>query len=115
MFRVKEISENYFEGTCFEDDFEITGKSYEEVCDIMEKHEEEIKELESKEEKWLLEGNIRKKLIRLNKNIDSLIDVAHEAYISVSETDVENKARLDAQIQAYWNVKSMVEDILEIK
>jgi hypothetical protein len=59
--------------------------------------------------------DIRNKIIQLNENIESLIDVAHETYMSTSETDTENKARLDAQIQVYWNVKSMVEDILEIK
>ena len=59
--------------------------------------------------------DISNKLIQLNEDIESLIDVAHETYMSTSETDTENRARLDAQIQAYWNVKSMVEDILEIK
>ena len=59
--------------------------------------------------------DISNKLIQLNEDIESLIDVAHETYMSTSETDTENRARLDAQIQAYWNVKSMVENILEIK
>ena len=60
-------------------------------------------------------GNVCDKLIQLNDNIESLIDVAHETYMSTSETDTENRTRLDAQIQAYWNVKCLVENILEIK
>jgi hypothetical protein len=60
-------------------------------------------------------SNDRNKLLQVNDNIESLIDVAHDTYMETPETDTENRARLDAQIQAYWNVKSMVEDILEIK
>lgn len=105
---------DYYEGFCYEDDYEYKGKSIEEVTDKMEVHEQELKELAEKEQKWLLKGDIRNKLIQLNNNIDSLIDVAHETYMSTSETDIENRARLDAQIQAYCNVKSMVKDILVI-
>ena len=34
--------------------------------------------------------------------------------MTMPETDTENKARMDAQIKAYWNVKSMVEDVLSL-
>lgn len=115
MYEVSEINEKCFKGYCFEDDFAYKGTSLEEVKDIMENHEQELKDLAIKEQKWLLEGDVRNKLIQLNENIDSLIEVAHETYMSVSDRDFENKARLDGQIRAYWNVKSMVEDILEIK
>ena len=115
MFEVKEINENCFEGTCFEDDFEYTGTSYEEVSDVMEDHEQRLKNLAAKEQKWLLEGDIRSKLIQLNENIESLIDVAHDTYMAIPETDKENKARIDGQIKAYWEVKSMLEDILTIE
>lgn len=115
MFEIKEVSKDCFEGIYLEDDFECKGQSYDEVLEVMENHEREIKELENKEKEWLLKGNVRNRFIQLNENIDSLIDVAHETYMVTSETDVENRARLDAQIQAYWNVKSMVEDILKIK
>lgn len=98
MFEIKEIRKDYFEGICIEDDFEYKGKSYDEVLEAVENHEQETKELEIKEREWLLEGNVRNRLIQLNENIDALIDVAHETYMATSETDVENKARLDAQI-----------------
>ena len=114
MFEVKEISKNCFEGTCFDDDFVYTGESYEDISDIMESHEREIEKIKEKEQEWLLKGDIRKKLIQLNENIESLIDVAHETYMAMPETDTENRARMDAQIKAYWNVKSMVEDVLSL-
>ena len=63
-------------------------------------------------ERLLQNEDFKSKIIQLNESIESLIDVAHETYMSTSEMDIENRARLDAQIQAYWNAKSMVEDIL---
>ena len=51
------------------------------------------------------------KVIQLNDNIDSLIDVAHNVYMSC--TDETEKVRLDGQIRAYWTVKGLVENILK--
>lgn len=113
MYEVSIVGD-YYEAICYEDNYEYKGKSIEEVTGKMEAHEQELKELAEKEQKWLLKGDIRNKLIQLSNNIDSLINVAHETYMSTPETDIENRARLDAQIQAYWNVISMVEDILVI-
>lgn len=45
-----------------------------------------------------------------NENIESLIDVAHDTYVSC--IDETKKVRLDGQIKAYWNIKGLVEDIL---
>ena len=53
-------------------------------------------------------------LTKLNDTLDSLIDIAHETYMSTKESDTENRARLDAQIQAYWNVKNVVENMLAL-
>jgi hypothetical protein len=114
MYEINEINKNHYEGICLEDDFECAGTTYEDVEDIMDRHEEEIKKIKAKEQKWLLEGDIRNKLIQLNENIESLIDVAHDVYMSISETDKENRARMDGQIKAYWNVKPMIEEILGI-
>ena len=52
-------------------------------------------------------------LIKLNENIESLIDVAHDTYMACE--DKTEKIRLDGQIKAYWNVKGLVEDILQVK
>lgn len=52
-------------------------------------------------------------LIKLNENIESLIDVAHDTYMACN--DETEKARLDGQIKAYWNVKGLVEDILQVE
>lgn len=52
-------------------------------------------------------------LIKLNENIDSLIDVAHDTYMACK--DEMEKTRLDGQIKAYWNVKGLIEDILSIE
>lgn len=114
MFEINQLNEYGYAGICFDDDFEVSGSSYEEVADILEAHEKELAELKAKEQKWLLEGDIRNKLVQLNNNIESLIDVSHETYMTTPEIDTENRARLDAQIKAYWNVKSMVEDILSL-
>lgn len=51
-------------------------------------------------------------LIKLNENIDSLIDVAHNTHMECKD-EIE-KVRLDGQIRAYWNVKGLVEGILKI-
>lgn len=53
---------------------------------------------------------MKEKVIRLNENIESLIDVAHNTYMAC--TDEKEKVRLDGQIRAYWTVKGLVEDIL---
>ena len=52
------------------------------------------------------------KLIQLNENLESLIDVAHATYMGC--TDETEKVRLDGQIRAYWQAKHMVEDILKM-
>ena len=53
---------------------------------------------------------MKEKIIKLNENIESLIDVAHATYMGcTAETE---KVRLDGQIRAYWNIKGLVEDIL---
>ncbi len=57
-----------------------------------------------------LEENM-KELISLNDAIDSLIDVAHEA--SFGADNKENKAQMEGEVSAYWNVKNLVEDILQ--
>lgn len=57
-----------------------------------------------------LEENL-KALIGLNDAIDSLIDVAHETSL-VADSE-ENKARMEGEVSAYWNVKNLVEDILQ--
>ena len=49
-------------------------------------------------------------VIKLNNNIESLIDVAHSTHINCE--DETEKVRLDGQIRAYWTVKGLVEDIL---
>lgn len=59
-----------------------------------------------------LEENL-KALIGLNDTIDSLIDVAHET--SLATDNGENKARMEGEVSAYWNVKNLVEDILQTK
>jgi hypothetical protein len=115
MYEINEINKNHYEGICLEDNFECIGMSCEDVIDIMEQHEEKIKKIKSKEQKWLLEGDIRNKLVQLNENIKSLIDVAHDIYVSISEADKENKARMDGQIRAYWEVKGMLEDVLKLE
>ena len=52
------------------------------------------------------------KVIQLNDNLESLIDVAHSVYMGCkNETE---KARLDGQIRAYWQAKHMVEDMLKM-
>ena len=53
---------------------------------------------------------MKEKLIKLNENIESLIDVAHDTYVGCK--DETEKVRLDGQIRAYWTVKGLVEDIL---
>lgn len=52
-------------------------------------------------------------LIKLNENIESLIDVAHDTCMACE--DETEKIRLDGQIKAYWNVKGLVEDILKVE
>lgn len=54
---------------------------------------------------------MKEKIIRLNENIESLIDVAHSTYMGCE--DETEKIRLDGQIRAYWIVKGLVEDIIE--
>ena len=56
--------------------------------------------------------SMKEKVIKLNENIESLIDVTHATYMGC--TDETEKVRLDGQIRAYWNVKGLVEDILEV-
>lgn len=58
-----------------------------------------------------LEENL-KALINLNESIDDLIDSAHEKYLAANNE--LNKARLEGQVSAYWNVKNLVENILQI-
>lgn len=55
---------------------------------------------------------MKEKVIELNNIIDDLIDVAHEEYFHVDETE---QVRLDGKIKAYWEVKDYVENILAIK
>ena len=52
-----------------------------------------------------------KALINLNETIDGLIDVAHET--SLVANNAENKARMEGEVSAYWNVKNLVEDLLQ--
>ena len=52
-------------------------------------------------------------LIQLNEDIESLIDVTHDTYMGCN--DEAEKIRLDGQIKAYWNVKGLVEDILQVE
>ena len=91
------LSENY--SNAFDKDM----PDVEQLCDnkVLAKLEEhhELRDLEQK-------------VFQLNDNIESLINVAHETYMATPETDMENRARMDAQIKAYWKVKSMVEDVL---
>ncbi len=56
-----------------------------------------------------LEENL-KALINFNDIIDGLIDVAHETSL-VADSE-ENKARMEGEVSAYWNVKNLVENIL---
>lgn len=56
-----------------------------------------------------IEENL-KVLINLNEVVDGLINVAHET--SLVADKVENKARMEGEVSAYWNVKNLVEDIL---
>lgn len=56
-----------------------------------------------------MEENL-KTLIHLNDVIDELIDVAHET--SLVADNAENKARMEGEVNAYWNVKNLVEDLL---
>ena len=57
-----------------------------------------------------MEENL-KAIIHLNEVIDELIDEAHETSL-VADTS-ENKARMEGEVSAYWNVKNLVEDILQ--
>ena len=57
-------------------------------------------------------NGITEKILQLNENTESLIDVAHATYMGC--TDETEKVRLDGQIRAYWQVKHMVEDILKM-
>lgn len=50
-------------------------------------------------------------LIRLNEEIDRFIDAAHENYLKL-END-KDKAAIDGEIKAYWNLKNLVEEFLE--
>ncbi len=70
--------------------------------------------LDSALKSLLQKEDSKSKIIQLNDSIESLIDVAHKTYMSTSEADKINRARLDAQIQAYWNVKAMVENMLAL-
>ncbi len=56
-----------------------------------------------------LEENL-KALINLNDIINGLIDVAHETSL-VADSE-ENKARMEGEVSAYWNVKNLIENIL---
>ncbi|NBH15610.1 hypothetical protein D3Z36_15970 [Lachnospiraceae bacterium] len=55
-----------------------------------------------------LEENL-KALIKVNDNIDDLIDVAHETSLKF---EGESKARLEGRVSAFWEVKSMIENLL---
>lgn len=57
-----------------------------------------------------MEENL-KALINLNEVIDELIDVAHET--SLVADNAENKARMEGEVSAYWNVKNLVENLLQ--
>lgn len=57
-------------------------------------------------------NEVEKKVIQLNENLESLIDVAHDTHLACDD-EVE-KARLDGQIRAYWQVKHLVEDIIKV-
>ena len=80
-------------------------------CCMVDQHSR----MDSALERLLQNKDSKSKIIQLNENIEALIDVAHETYMSTSETDKINRARLDAQIQAYWNIKAMVENILAME
>lgn len=54
-------------------------------------------------------------LIKLNEVLDDLIDVAHNTYLEIKETDIENRTRLDEKIKTYWYIKNLVEDMLIVK
>ena len=54
-------------------------------------------------------------LIRLNEILDDLIDVTHNTYLEIKETDIENRIRLDEKIKTYWYIKNLVEDMLIVK
>ncbi len=54
-------------------------------------------------------------LIRLNEILDDLIDVTHNTYLEIKETDIENRTRLDEKIKTYWYIKNLVEDMLIVK
>ena len=53
----------------------------------------------------------KRKLIVINGYIDSLIDIAHNSYMS-TKID-EEKTILDERIKAYWMLKDRVENILK--
>lgn len=52
----------------------------------------------------------KRKLIKMNNEIDSLIDLAHNLYMNTESK--EEKAVLDKKIKAYWEVKNPVENML---
>lgn len=55
---------------------------------------------------------IREKALRLNDDLENWIDIAHEAFMGCD--DELEKARLDGKIKEYWELKSHVEEMLEI-
>ena len=55
-----------------------------------------------------LEENL-KALIKVKENIDGLIDTAHETSLKF---EGESKARLEGRVIAFWEVKSMIENLL---
>ena len=54
----------------------------------------------------------KRKLIKMNNDIDSLIDLAHNLYMNTESE--EEKAVLDKKIKAYWDIKNIAENMLKI-
>ena len=54
----------------------------------------------------------KRKLIKINNDIDSLIDLAHNLYMNTESE--EEKAALDKKIKAYWDIKNIAENMLKI-
>lgn len=53
----------------------------------------------------------KRKLIKMNNDIDSLIDLAHNLYMNTENK--EEKAVLNKKIKAYWEIKNLVENMLK--
>ena len=51
------------------------------------------------------------KIEKLESQLNSLIEVAISTYKGIDSTDFRNINRMEAQIEAYMNVKYMIENI----